>query len=227
MDKAVFNNLKKLKFDGIPLTKFASWAIWDKTINGKNQDIPQIIEENVDKLKGNIVFVGLNFGNQKGDLKDWKDWQNFHSVKRLIGLLSGTRFEGAYLTDIIKNHYDSDSGKVMTLFKNDEKKRKVNIDFFFQEIAQLKAKNIEMYLFGEKVEYIFEKYVMRQKDFCSFRQKVSKCQRIYHYAGQVTDFLKKASVQIGKDKPKNSTEKDWIYEPLWDSAARCSTPAKK
>jgi hypothetical protein len=215
MNRNDFENLKKLKFDGIRLPKFASWAIWDKKIKGKNKDIPQVVEENVAKLKGNIVFVALNFGNKTGDWENWKDWQNFHGVKKLIDLLSGTRFEGAYMTDIIKNYHKSNSGEVMALIKNDEKKRNKNIDFFFKEIESLKAKNIEMYLFGGAVEYIFEKYVMRHKDFGLFRQKVSKCRKIYHYADRFHNFEKKAPVQIGRDKPRNATEKAWIFDPLW------------
>jgi hypothetical protein len=179
-------------------------------------------------LKGNIVFVALNFGKRKEDCKKWKDWQNFHGVKRLIDLLTDPRakkrFEGAYMTDIIKNHHETKSDKVMSDLKENEKLIDKNIDFFFKEIDLLKAKNIEMYLFGGAVEYLFVKHVMRHKNFCSFRQKVSKCQRISHYSGRVPDFEKKALVQLDIEKPtKNSTEKDWIYKPLWDTVARCST----
>jgi hypothetical protein len=226
MEKAVFNNLKKMKFGGILLPKFASWAIWDKKIKGKNQDIPQVVEDNVAKLKGNIVFVGLNFGNKKEEWKNCKDWQNFHGEKRLIDLLSGTRFEGAYMTDIIKNHHESTAGKVMS----DINDKKINIDdnikFFFKEIEALKANNIEMYLFGEDVENIFKDYIMSHKDFCLFRQKVSKCQRMQHYI-RAPNFEKKAPVQIGKVKPKTDDEKAWIFRPLWNSVAMCSKPAKK
>lgn len=227
MDKTVFNNLKKLKFEGIPLPKFASWAIWDKKIKGKNNDIPQVVEENVNKLKGNIVFVGLNFGNEKEEWKNCKDWQNFHGEKRLIDLLSATRFEGAYMTDIIKNHHDSKAGNVKNDLKNNKINIDANIDFFFKEIESLKANNIEMYLFGENVEDIFKSYIISHKNFCSFRQKVSKCQRIHQYGGRVRNFENIAPVQIGKVKPKNDDEKAWIYKPLWDGAVQCSKPARK
>jgi hypothetical protein len=220
MTRTVFNNLKKLKYAGIPLPKFASWAIWDKKIKEKNGDIPEIVEKNVGKLKGNIVFVGLNFGKKKEDCKKWKDWQNFHGVKRLIDLLSKPRFKGAYMTDIIKNYHETKSEKLMSHLN--EKLINKNIEFFFKEIESLKANNIEMYLFGGAVESIFVKHLMRHKDFCSFRQKVIKCRRISHYSGRVSDFNKKAYVQLGIKKQISAAEKKWKYKPLWDSTARCS-----
>jgi hypothetical protein len=56
MTKTVFNNLKKLKYAGIPLPKFASWAIWDKK-KEKNEDIPQIVEKNI----GNATVSAIKF----------------------------------------------------------------------------------------------------------------------------------------------------------------------
>jgi len=213
MEKSVFENLKKIKYEDIELSKLASWAIWDD----KDIKNTKIIDENIDKLKGNIVFLALNFGGKKPD--DWEDWQNFHGKGRgdkdLRKLLSWTRFKGAYMTDIIKDLNNSDGKEAVKIFE-DETKRNNDIDFLFQEIELLETENIEMYLFGKDVEKLFKKYVMKHNNIKTFQQKVIKCQRINHYSPQVTDFEEKAAVQLGLPVKKNQIKK-WKYPPLWDN----------
>ena len=212
MEKAVFENLKKFEYNCVKLSEAASWAIWDK----KDINNLEIIEENTEKLKGGIVFIGLNCS---AGVPNWKNWQNFHcdgfGDRRLRDLLSGTRYEGAYMTDIIKNYNNPDAELAVKIFKSYETKRNKDLDFLFQEIEQLKTNNIEMYLFGEKAEWLFENFVMKHDNFKSFKQKVNKCQRIHHYSGQVTDFEKKARVQLDLAEPKNPIENGWKYKPLW------------
>jgi hypothetical protein len=213
MKRADFNKLKNTEFKDEKLSKFASWAIWDKKEKkDKNGDYdPKFIEKNVADLNGKIVFVGLNFGKK---VETWVDWQNFYNVERLINLLSGTRFEGAYMTDIIKNHHDSDSAKLMSDIKEKKIKIDEDIDFFFEELNLLKAKDIEMYLFGGAVEKLFKKYVIQNE---GFRQKVIKCQRIHHYSRRVQNFEEIAYAQLDIKPRKKSTVKAKIYEPIWEN----------
>jgi hypothetical protein len=208
MTRTALNKLKNTKFGRKRLSKLASWAIWDKNDVG---DL-KYIEKNVGKLNGKIVFVGLNFGKE---VELWEDWQNFHGNLRLINLLSGTRYEGAYMTDIIKDYYQPDPKKVMEQVKKDEKMRNANIDFFFDEIDLLKSRNIEMYLFGKDVETIFRDYVRYHKGFDLFQKKVIKCQRIHHYSRQVNYFENIAPVQLDIMPQKKTTINVKIYDPLW------------
>jgi hypothetical protein len=161
MEKADFDKLKNTKnplLGDKNLGKFSSWAIWEK------KDINKFIEANLHDLKGDIVFVGLNFGEE---VKPWQDWQNFYGVERLINLLSSPeakdKFKGAYMTDIIKNYHEPNSREALKFIKDkkNEDFRNQNIDFFFEEIEMLKAPTIEMYLFGAAVEEVFRKYVMK------------------------------------------------------------------
>jgi hypothetical protein len=214
MEKTVLENLKKLKYDDkVELSKLASWAIWDK----QNIENTKIIEENIEGLNGKIVFVALNFSTEK---QDWQNWQNFHcdsfADKRLRDLLSDTKYQGAYMTDLIKNYHEPNAEEAIQTFKHDDAKRKKDIDFLFQEIELLKTENIEMYLFGKDLEWLFEKYVMEENDnFKKFKQKIIKCQRIHHFSSQVTDFEAVASLQLGLDVSKKQIEKKWKYDPLW------------
>jgi hypothetical protein len=213
MEKPVFDNLKTTKYDDkVELSKLASWAIWDKDdINNL-----EVIEKNIDQLNSKIVFVALNFSTEK---QDWQNWQNFHcdshADKRLRDLLSGTKYQGAYMTDLIKNYHEPNSDEAIKNFKKDGVKTNKDIDFLFKEIELLETENIEMYLFGEKVEWLFENYVMKHDNIKTFQQKVIKCQRIHHFSSQVTDFEAVASLQLGLDVSKKQIEKKWKYDPLW------------
>jgi len=111
--------------------KCGSWAIW-----GENGEIEKIIKnENFESLiKPNIIFMGFNASY---DLKKEGDWKNYHSelrhkkkftwkrehCRKLAEVLQEDEFEvlkGAYMTDIIKNHYDSDSGIMAGKIKKDK-----------------------------------------------------------------------------------------------------------
>ena len=205
MERNVFEKLKNLEFDGKKLSYYASWALWNKE-DYKNLDY---IENNVNLLNGSIVFVALNFGG-KGPSANWKDWENIHGEKRVFSLLSGSRYEGAYMTDLIKNHPNPKADNLVRNLKKEEIDK--NISFFFQEIDMLGSKEIEMYLFGKEVESLFNDYVMQHNDFNTFKQKIKSCQRIDHYGRRNSQFEKKAYIQLGIPKPK---EEAWKYDPLW------------
>ena len=212
MDEKVYNKLKEFEKDGIKLREVASWAVWDKD----NINNLKIIDEKIDKLKDDIVFVGLNFSRET---PDWENWKNFHcdsfADKRLRDLLSGTKYEGAYMTDLIKNYHNADPEEAIKNFKLDEAKRKIDIDFLFKEIDLLGKENIEMYLFGKDVEWLFDKFVREHENFKTFKQKIIKCQRIHHFSSQVTDFEVIASVQLGLSNKTDQLVKKWKYDPLW------------
>jgi len=102
--------------------KYGSWALWNK-----DGGIEEIIEkDNFQSLiKPNIIFMGLNASY---DLRKADDWINYHFIKnkknsswkkehcrKLAEVLSEPEFScfnGAYMTDVIKDDYNSNSGKV-------------------------------------------------------------------------------------------------------------------
>jgi len=224
MDEKIFEKLEKHVFDeGNPwehiwadgrrvpnkLPYFASWAIYDGA--AEISSLEQFIRKNVESLKGNIVFVGLNFANPLEN--GWGPWFNIRNSNNVRWLLNGVRFsniekyKGAYITDIIKNYIGVDAQAVMRQVRQDPNLRKKNIELFFDEINILGSDNIEMYLFGNNVYEIFDKYVMRYGEkFNTFRKKVKKCQGIQHYSGNNNaGFRQFAPYQLGLT---NSPEPD-------------------
>ncbi|WP_338214062.1 hypothetical protein [Companilactobacillus muriivasis] len=95
---------------------------------------------NEDEFKNDYMFVGLNAAYRSGD-KNYSGWGNFRDVDRPTNtyklyvqindksndefddkLANKGRFNGSYVTDIIKSYTDSNAGKVMRNFfiKDDE-----------------------------------------------------------------------------------------------------------
>jgi hypothetical protein len=221
MDKKIFENLQNHVFDkGNPwpiwadgskkpnrLPYFSSWAVWN---NSDLQDVTFINPENAYRLKPSIVFVALNFS--KPLPSNWSDWQNIHDVGRVHKLLRGTRFEGAYITDFVKDYPGHTAREVRNEIVNNEERRNNNIGWFFEEIDLLGADTIEMYLLGEDTAYLFNEYVKKRPGSNTFRQKVKKCLWIDHYSRRNFYFERNAPMQLGLTSNPEAT----IHDPLWD-----------
>jgi hypothetical protein len=228
MDKNDFYELKKFKrefvnedgkVEEVLLNEFASWAIWDEH---DREDMAHIEDEkNLKELRPNIVFVGLNPSKNIEDIRGgWEPWQNFYRMGRLYDLLSSTRFRGAYMTDLIKKHYDTKGVNVKKYFNKNPEKIKFHLDFFFTELDMLKTKIEEMYLLGDKLGELFKEYIINVPErFFLILQKVIKCQKICHYKWQKSDseFLERARVQLGLAEPKDDEEKKKLIHILWNN----------
>jgi len=217
MDVTVFNELKDFKIKLFKsheekLSEFSSWAIWDEDITNT-----EIIEKKIDKLNGRVIFVALNFSGER--TKNWKIWNNFHcgeGDKNLRDLLSVPEYEGAYITDLIKNRPESKSEELMKELTDEE--INYNFNIFFQEIEMLKSENIKMYLFGRGVEILFKKYLKKQENhekIVNLKQKVIKCQAIYHYSKRYPNSVKIAQYQLNIHGHGDTQKPKIFWPPLW------------
>lgn len=164
--------------------KYGSWAIWSE--NGKIKEV--IKNKNFESLiKQNIIFIGFNASY---DLRKAFDWANYHFIKdkensswkkehcrKLAEVLQEDEFKmfkGAYMTDIIKSHYDSNSG-VMA--------RKIDKDkTIIEENKQLLKKEMELL---KKIS-MFDKFLVvciGNKSFEITKEIIeSNVYKIYHYS---------------------------------------------
>ena len=129
-----------------------SWAIWkkaDKTPRSNTDDMSWVKDKNLLKrINTGYVFVGLNWSSTHGDQTEGGTiaWKNFHSGYfrqndyKLRYALQGTKFEGSYMTDIIKLYAEVDSKKVGEYLKKHPEVIKKNIKDFEKEISYLGAK---------------------------------------------------------------------------------------
>jgi hypothetical protein len=155
-------------FDRIGRTyKSASWAVWsDPEALGKagvgNLEVfdPEKNPGLLDTLHTEIVLVGLNAsGTDSGQQEipaqhvpysnfhsDWR-WAQDYKIRRAA---YGTMLWGAYMTDLIKDHTETDSSKVVARLKASPELLTRNATILCEELADIGAKEPRLVAFGGK-----------------------------------------------------------------------------
>jgi hypothetical protein len=172
----------------------SSWAIW----NEENPENTLVIEENIDQLNCNYIFVGLNISR----LIDLSAWRNFHDnthARKLRYACNNTGLRGSYLTDLFKDLPEANSNKVKDILTTELINK--NVDFFIQEMTdvQIGANSIFIILGSLTAQY-FDRYYKQH-----FNNKV-----IYydHYSAYA-----------------KYTDKEWV-DGLWDKLELTSSIIK-
>lgn len=116
--------------------KYSSWTLWDKN-NRANMD--GVNDTNlIEKLNTDYVFVALNCSSP-ADKIDFPIFGNFHSkdanIKKFCEALENTKFQGCYITDIIKCFNESKSEILSKYLKKNPEYEKNQIRVFKEEIA--------------------------------------------------------------------------------------------
>ena len=182
----------------------ASWAIWTPAnqISKKSNtelldvfDVPDLL----DKLNAKYVFVALNAANHKH--QNNPDWSAFHSEYRyqndykIRTATQGTRFEGSYITDIIKYHIETDSTKVKKAIKSDPSLLSKNLVYMQDELDALQDSNNDekpiLIAFGNEVYRLLMKH---------FHKKGYMVVKVKHYAGYFADEYYKEHFKIELSK---------------------------
>lgn len=163
----------------------ASWAIW-KMPDGKpksnTSDLTIFNDEQIlSKLNTNYVFVGLNAAANHGDYNEEKhDWHCFHSAYafqndyKLRYALADTRFWGSYITDIIKEHKETDSSKVVSYIKKNPEILAKNVELFEEELGLLGGNPVLIALGTATYSFLNECFGEKYKIY-----------KITHYAHQI------------------------------------------
>jgi len=128
-------------------SRVASWAIW----NENNPDDTSVIEKNIDILHSEVVLVGLNVSRNIDN-----DWANFHDnthARKLRKLFNRSSYQGAYMTDLIKDHVAVSSKSLDNL---DLAIIDMNIKAFKDEMTLLGANKSTLFiLFGQPAQQLF------------------------------------------------------------------------
>ena len=164
----IYKNIKNFEFQTEfysrknRLDEVASWAVWDPL----NLNDTKIIETSINKFKPNFIFVLLNFAGN-GDLDfenpNWTSWKNFHSNSkmdtRLFNILKHPKYEGSYMTDIIKCVPTPGARELMQLIRNGEINMQTQVNTFINEIDLLGDNKKELFLMGHDTEWIYNNYI--------------------------------------------------------------------
>ena len=126
----------------------ASWALWSPAGTTKKSNTADLsVFDDPDllaKLNAKYVFVALNAANHPNS-QILPAWSCFHSGYRyqndykIRTATQETRFEGAYITDIIKYYVETDSTKVKSAIRKDPTIVTNNLMYLQEELDLLKA----------------------------------------------------------------------------------------
>ena len=162
--------ITRKKFDFIKenYSQYASWAVWaeqEEKPKSKIGDLtildPDINENLLSELNPEVVLVALNFSL---DVKH-QPWGNFHSNRphatdyKTRFALKDSALWGGYMTDIIKNYPEKESGNVSIYLKLHREFEQNNIKFFRKELKVIGANNPLLVAFGNEVNDVLNRNI--------------------------------------------------------------------
>jgi len=178
MNKEKFNLIKK------KWAKTSSWAVWIKAGDKAKSNIGDlsIFDLNKNKkllsiLNPNIIMVGLN----AADRLIMREWGNFHDLSpegqdyKIRYAFEKTKYWGAYMTDLIKGYFQTNSKILKNYLKENPKIFEDNILRFYEELNDIGAKKPLIIVFGNDT-YSYMKKANIQKKY-----KVIKILHYSHY----------------------------------------------
>ena len=155
------------KFDSIKekYGRVASWAIWaheDKEPKSNMGDLtvldPEINKNLLSELNPNVVLVALNFSENV----DHKPFENFHAGGKFQDYK--TRYAirdspawGGYMTDIIKDYSEKESGELVKYLKTNKAFEQSNVESFRQELRDIGVEKPTLVAFGNAVYDILKR----------------------------------------------------------------------
>ena len=162
-----------------------SWAIWvDEWKNPKDNmgDLSVFdIEKNAGllrQLNPNIILVGLNVS--RGVIK--VPFANFHDARpqandfKIRYALLGSPFWGAYMTDIIKDFDQKESGKVRSYLRTHKPFEEENARLFREEMKDIGTDNPTIIAFG------VDTYTILNRNF----KNEFKIRKVLHYSHYIS-----------------------------------------
>lgn len=136
---------------------YASWAVWAIAGERPKSNIGDLGVLDPDRndallttLQPGVVMVGLNISRWSSS----EPFRNFHDPSprandfKIRYAFTGTPFEGAYMTDVIKNLELVDSSEVVARLKFDPNVVRENMETFRAELRDLGANRPTILVFG-------------------------------------------------------------------------------
>ena len=161
---------------------WSSWALWAEIGDTPKSNVGDLSifegDEFLNHLNAEFVLVGLNIA--RADIE--KPLANFHSSLsraqdyKIRYAIKDTFLSGAYMTDVIKDFNEVDSGKLITYLKNNKQFELDNIKVFKKEIQDLGAINPTLVALGDAtydilVRNITEYKVLKIKHYSHYMSK--------------------------------------------------------
>lgn len=168
------------------LSGHTSWAIWAPVGEKPKSNVgdlsmfsdESLLKDTLSRLNPNIVLAGLNGATGDTEVNHLAEpFANFHSSwsraqdYKIRFATVGTALEGAFMTDVIKHHYETDSAIVLKELRKNPDYEQKKVEEFFEEIRLLSSEP-KIFAFGSLAFDLINKYN-------SYGFEVHK---LYHYA---------------------------------------------
>lgn len=163
-----------------------SWAVWTEKGEKSKSNVGDLsifyeedkLQKTLNKLNPDIVLAGLNGSLGDPETENGKvNFANFHSDYasatdyKIRFAITGTPLEGAFMTDVVKEHYETDSKVLLKQLREDPIYAKLKVEEFFSEILQVSGRPT-IFAFGA------DGYKLIQK----FNRGRFSVHKLYHYA---------------------------------------------
>ena len=145
---------EKFEFIKYKYGHWTSWAIWSEVGDTPKSNVGDLSIFNGDDflkdLNLNFVLVGLNIsrGDVKFPLGNFHDSRTEATDYKIRFALKDTIFWGSYMTDIIKDFSEKDSGKMMSYLRSNKLFENNNLEIFKSELKDLGSSNPTIVAFG-------------------------------------------------------------------------------
>jgi hypothetical protein len=161
---------------------WSSWALWAEVGEAPKSNVGDLSifegDEFLSRLNAEFVLVGLNIA--RADIE--KPLANFHSSLsraqdyKIRYAVKDTQLWGAYMTDVIKDFNEVDSGKLVTYLKKNKQFELDNIKIFRKEMQDLDAENPILVALGDTtydilVRNVAEFKVLKMKHYSHYMSK--------------------------------------------------------
>lgn len=145
--------------------QYASWAIWAAAGDRPKDNIadlsifdPDSNPQLLNTLTSKFVFLGLNISRQVlGTFGNFHDARPMATDFKIRAALQGTRFWGAYMTDVIKDFEQRACGNVMKYLRANPSFEQDNIASLEQELFEVGAKASLLITFGNDAEKLVKR----------------------------------------------------------------------
>ena len=173
---------------------WSSWAIWGNVLDSPKSNVGDLTifhdKNNIDILKPNIILVGLNIsrGAIKEPLANFHDKRSEATDFKIRYALRETPIWGAYMTDLIKDFDQKESGKVIKHLRENTELVFENINIFEKELQDLQQENYILIAFGRDVYSLLKKYFKERFKILHIPHYASYCSK-ERYRDQVLQVL--------------------------------------
>ena len=148
---------------------WSSWALWAEVGETPKSNVGDLSifegDAFLNQLNPKFVLVGLNIS--RADIE--RPLANFHSPLskakdyKIRYAVKGTPLWGAYMTDVIKDYDEVDSGKVKAYLRNNKQFELDNIIVLIKEIEDLGVKNPILVALGDAAYDILSRNISNYK----------------------------------------------------------------